>query len=115
MPTLSPPIVPLRSDRADDPRFLPLLLAYVDDLARTRDRVRALVETGDGVALARCAHHLSGTGGAYGYPAVGDAAAHLERVLSDGEVGAAHAAVDALLDVLTRAIVGAPRLVTAAA
>ncbi len=39
MPTLSPPIVPLRSDRADDPRFLPLLLAYVDDLARTEAKL----------------------------------------------------------------------------
>lgn len=113
-PTLFAPS-PLRSERADDLRFRPLLFAYLDDLHRIRAHLPTLAGTGDAVAVARCAHRLAGTAGAYGYPEIGEAAHALELTLAAGEVHAAWGSIDALITLLDRALAGAPHLCTGAA
>jgi HPt (histidine-containing phosphotransfer) domain-containing protein len=106
---------PIRSERADDPRFHALLFAYFDDLARMRAHLPRLVGSGDVTAVVRCAHRLSGTAAAYGFPQLGEKAAAVERAVAARGLCSAWGDLDALERALDAALAGAPTLMTDAA
>lgn len=107
--------LPIVSDRVGDARFHAILLAYIDDLARLRAHLPRLAASGDATAVVRCAHRLSGTAPAYGYPALGTAAANLEHSVANDGLAQAWSEIDVLVGLLDRVLAGAPTLVTAAA
>ncbi len=99
-----PPHV-LRSERAEDPRFAPLLVRYLMSLREQREELRRAVAAGDGEAVRQLAHKLRGTGGSYGYPSITAAAAAVEESLRAGGSLAEQQAGTARLDLLLAAAI----------
>jgi len=77
------------SEFADDPDMQPLLAEFVGELPERVSHMNVLAAAGDYAALGRLAHQLKGAGGGYGYPAITEAAAVLERAARDPSVEAA--------------------------
>ena len=100
-----PPPRLLRSDRAADPRFAPLLVRYLMSLREQRAELRGACEAGDGEAVRQLAHKLRGTGGSYGFPAITAAAAAVEEALRAGGSLAEQQAETARLDLLLAAAI----------
>jgi CheY-like chemotaxis protein len=77
-------LVPIRSARADDPCFRPLLQEYLGGL---RSRLQALEQACDQEDLGEMsllAHRLRGTGASYGFPQLSEAAGHCEDAIRSG-------------------------------
>jgi HPt (histidine-containing phosphotransfer) domain-containing protein len=74
------PLVSQLADRThDDPEFAQLLEGFVKRLKERALAVEHTFREGDLAALAVMAHQLKGTAGGYGFPAIGEAAASLEK------------------------------------
>ncbi len=93
-----------RGDPSDDPEFLELrreyLASLVADLAFLRESLRGGApgrDTPQGREFRRKAHNLRGTGGAYGFPGITEAAGAVEDLHLGGRgVAALRRAVEAL-------------------
>jgi signal transduction histidine kinase/CheY-like chemotaxis protein/HPt (histidine-containing phosphotransfer) domain-containing protein len=80
LPSSSRSPEPLASDFADDPDMIDVIRRFVTTLP---ERVAAM-QAAEGAALQRLAHQLKGAAGGYGFPAITDAAARLEKALVEG-------------------------------
>jgi len=69
----------LRSALADDPDFLEILRAFVDELPGHVAAIESALAEHRIEQVARLAHQIKGAGGGYGYPEISAAAGELER------------------------------------
>ncbi len=74
----------MRSELADDNDIRELIEEFVGELPARYAQMRALTSLSDRESLRAMAHQLKGAGGGYGYPAITQAAAHLERAILGG-------------------------------
>ena len=63
----------------DDPSFADIVLQFVDGLGDRLAKMEEAIAAADFEALRRVAHQLKGSGGGYGYPALSEQAADLEK------------------------------------
>lgn len=73
---------PLRSEFADDPEMKELVEMFLDDLPDRVASVQSAWRERHLDDLRRLAHQLKGASPGYGFPAIGSAAALLERELN---------------------------------
>lgn len=108
-PTRAPdPLVrpsdPITSSHTGDPDMAELIQLFVEEIPERVRAVRECWERHELAELARISHQLKGASGGYGFPAVGDAAANLERHLlapaPSADSVSAH--VHALIDLCAR-------------
>jgi len=99
---------PLRSSRADDARFRPLLERFLTDLEQTaQPSLEAAVASRDLQALRGAAHKLLGSGGGCGLPQISEAAREVQRRVDAGDAWSDVAeAARALVEVVARAALG---------
>ncbi len=62
-----------------DPSIAELLPEYFDNLRADGNRISAWLEQEDFEKIARTAHQLKGSGGAYGFPQLSELGARLEQ------------------------------------
>ncbi len=94
---------PLRSMRADDPAFAPLLEEYVASLPEVVEAIATAIRSRDVEQLRVHAHRLRGTSASYGYPEVTERAAECEDAIRTGAAWADVASrADKLLQLLDR-------------
>jgi CheY-like chemotaxis protein/HPt (histidine-containing phosphotransfer) domain-containing protein len=99
-PTLTDEI---RSTMADNPRFAPLLQAYLDDIPETIEQIENCFADANHEGLLRSVHQLKGTARSYGYPELGKLAERCQDRLREGTAVKDMAdSVDALLSHLKR-------------
>ncbi|XZE34433.1 Hpt domain-containing protein [Pirellulaceae bacterium SH501] len=75
----------LHSPLANDPDFHPVLVEFVSELPERSQLIRSTLGGKDLPALRRVAHQLKGAFGGYGYPALTNLAADVERLIDTGE------------------------------
>jgi signal transduction histidine kinase/ActR/RegA family two-component response regulator len=75
---------PIRSDRADDPSFAPLLQSFLKGLGATLTDLEQALQEADRKRLAVLVHRLRGTAGSYGLGEVSTAAGVCEDALRGG-------------------------------
>ncbi len=63
----------------DDPSFADIVLQFVDGLGDRLAKMEEAIAAADFEELRVAAHQLKGSGGGYGYPALSNQAADLER------------------------------------
>lgn len=97
------PHAPLRSTLRKGPRFAPILAAYVAELPAMASAVRDRAVAGDLEGVAKLAHCMKGSAGGYGFPAIMDVAAAIERDARAGDAARVTPAVDALCALCARA------------
>lgn len=102
---------PLRSEFADDPDLKELVEMFLEDLPERVASVRSAWQEGHLDDLRRLAHQLKGASPGYGFPAIGSAAALLERELNsltgdpgERELHTITQRVSELIQLCTRAI-----------
>lgn len=101
--------VNLRSERADDLRFAPLLRTYLQSLGEQLAELRAARAAGDRAALCTIAHQLRGSGGGYGYPQISAAGAAVEEPLRAAQdLASVDAEIARLEALLVAALAGGP-------
>ena len=107
VPLIEPtPATDLTSAMAENPRFAPLLQAYLDDIPETIELIESCFADANQEGLLRCVHQLKGTAQSYGYPDLGRLAERCQDQLRDGTaVEDMTDSVDALLRHL-KAILG---------
>lgn len=94
---------PIRSSRADDERFQPLLTAYLKSLAEAYTNISNALNDGDWEQVSRLVHKLRGTGANYGFEQLSEAAKDCESlIIEDAEVGRKSNAVTELLALISR-------------
>jgi HPt (histidine-containing phosphotransfer) domain-containing protein len=71
---------PLLSSFASDPDMVELVEYFVGELDDRMATIRAALERNDRSTIRRIAHQLRGAAGGYGFHAVGEAAAEVERL-----------------------------------
>jgi CheY-like chemotaxis protein/HPt (histidine-containing phosphotransfer) domain-containing protein len=100
--------IPLRSERAEEAGFSPLLEMYAEDLEEHARLLRVALDEEDWEELREVAHRLKGSGGSYGYPAISETGRRLQDALVDGVKDRAEvkALLDELLGLVNRAIAG---------
>lgn len=76
---------PLRSTLESDSELWDLLELFVKDLAGSAGATEDALARGDLPTVASYAHQLMGAGGMYGFPAITEAAAALERGIQSGQ------------------------------
>jgi len=86
---MAPNEPPLVSELAEDPEVSDLVEVFVSGLAARLMALERALESGEHDQLARLAHQLKGSAGAYGFPVITEAA----RSLEDGAKSAAQAEV----------------------
>ncbi|XZE44864.1 Hpt domain-containing protein [Pirellulaceae bacterium SH467] len=92
----------LHSPLAHDPDFVPVLNEFVSNLRLRDAAIRESLQSKDLPTLRRIAHQLKGAFGAYGFPALTNLAADVERLIDSGEgVRDITAASDRLLDAMS--------------
>jgi CheY-like chemotaxis protein len=74
----------LRSEYADDPEWTDLLVSFGGSLRDVSMDLAIALSQGNTVALRILSHHLQDTGGGYGFPAISEAAAQLESMVTKG-------------------------------
>lgn len=99
---------PLRSRFAGDAEMVELVQEFVQELPRRAEALHGLMRASQFDELRRAAHQLKGAAGGYGFPAISDSAATVERLLH-GNVDPAHFAtlqrqVDELIELCGRAV-----------
>jgi HPt (histidine-containing phosphotransfer) domain-containing protein len=72
------------STMAENPRFAPLLQAYLDDVPATIDQIESCIANGNHEGLLRSVHQLKGTARSYGYPELGRLAERCQDLLREG-------------------------------
>jgi hypothetical protein len=72
------------STMADNPRFAPLLQAYLDDVPATIEQIENCFADADHEGLLRCVHQLKGTARSYGYPDLGKIVERCQDLLRAG-------------------------------
>jgi signal transduction histidine kinase/CheY-like chemotaxis protein/HPt (histidine-containing phosphotransfer) domain-containing protein len=72
------------STMADNPRFAPLLQAYLDDVPATIEQIESCFADGNQEGLLRSVHQLKGTARSYGYPELGRLAERCQDLLRGG-------------------------------
>jgi HPt (histidine-containing phosphotransfer) domain-containing protein len=75
---------PIKSIFADDELIAEILPAFVHNLPKYVERLRAAIGAEDVAAAAKVCHDLKGTAGGYGYPQIGSLAQKLEDELKGG-------------------------------
>lgn len=65
------------------PAIAAILNVFLDSLPTTLAGMKAARDGGDGAALASLAHQIKGAGGGYGYPAISEAAANVEKAAGE--------------------------------
>ncbi|MBL8759383.1 MAG: Hpt domain-containing protein [Phycisphaerae bacterium] len=87
---------PLRSTYADDPDMREIVEAFVEEMpAKVADLEAAWIsQQVDDVR--RLAHQLKGSGGGYGFQSVSEAAAHVERTITELGRGSSAGGIAAL-------------------
>ncbi|WP_168164178.1 Hpt domain-containing protein [Pirellula sp. SH-Sr6A] len=75
----------LHSPLAFDPDFTPVLIEFVSNLRLRDAAIREALRSKDLPSLRRIAHQLKGAFGAYGFPALTNLAADVERLIDSGE------------------------------
>ena len=104
---------PLASDLSADPRFGPLIDAYVSELPGQVQRILDLARRQQAEPLRRLVHQIKGAGGGYGLPALSAAAATAEGAVAEAEVTRLTEYVDELVS-LMRSVQGYDRSLEAA-
>ncbi len=85
------------SSRADNPRFLPILVAYLEHLQVQVDELMLAAQHKEEEALVSLLHQLKGSGGSYGFEKLSKLAESCENLAREGESGQALEAELALL------------------
>jgi signal transduction histidine kinase/DNA-binding response OmpR family regulator len=85
------------SSRADNPRFLPILVAYLEHLQVQVDELLLAAQHREEETLVSLLHQLKGSGGSYGFEKLSGLAASCEALAREGEFGQALEAELALL------------------
>ncbi len=85
-PASSFPIVPLRSQYADDPEMTELLGLFVGELQQRATALENAVREKQWDMVQRISHQLKGASGGYGFPKIGAAAAQVEHVVKSGPI-----------------------------
>ncbi len=97
---------PLRCQFADDPDLRELAELFLSEMDDRVQQLRDAFEQGATENLARLAHQLKGAGGGYGYPALSDAAAQLERAVKECQpLDAVRQQLESLIDLCQRATI----------
>ena len=92
----------------EDPSFSEIVQEFVKGLS---DRLRAMetaIDRTDFDALRVAAHQLKGSGGGYGYPALSERAAALERHARAEAIDNCEASISELKELCSRVVVDAP-------
>ena len=90
----APAAAPVRSTRAGDERFRPLLESYVAGLGEQVSAMDAAAASGDAGELRTLVHRLRGTGGGYGFSCLTEASGACEEALiAAGGAGVNHPGV----------------------
>ena len=90
----APAAAPVRSARAGDERFRPLLESYVAGLEEQVSAMDAAAASGDAGELRTLVHRLRGTGGGYGFSCLTEASGACEEALiAAGGAGVNHPGV----------------------
>lgn len=76
---------PLKSTFADDPAIADIIPLFLANLSGYVEGLDKALRGGDLQAALRICHDLKGTAGGYGYPALSEVAADLERHLKSGQ------------------------------
>lgn len=93
----------IRSSRAGDERFKPLLDAYLKSLAEAYASINSAFSNGDWEEVRQLAHKLRGTGANYGFEQLSEAAKDCESlIIEEADVGRKSKAVNQLLDLILR-------------
>ncbi len=88
-----------------DESFADLVQEFLDGLSRRVAEMESALAHGDLQALRRHAHQLKGSGGGYGYPALTERAAELERQARVEQLRACQTAMEELKNVVSRVVV----------
>lgn len=86
----------IRSRFADDPDMQPIVEMFVDEMPERIASLRSAWEASEIERLRRLAHQLKGSGGGYGFPALGDAAGRLEAAIQQLAGGGSLASLERL-------------------
>ena len=93
----------IRSNRADDERFRPLLLSYLQSLAEAYINLSTAFSNGDWEQVRQLSHKLRGTGANYGFEQLSDAAKDCETlIIENADLGRKSSAITELLALLCR-------------
>jgi len=82
--TEADPVAPLRSERAADPRFAPLLQEFIMNLGNSVREFEQVRRDQDLPRLQVLAHRLRGTATSYGFPEISGKAAECEDAIRSG-------------------------------
>lgn len=97
---------PIGSDLVrEDPSFADIVQEFVNGLSERLRTMEAAVGRTDFDALRVAAHQLKGSGGGYGYPALSERAAVLERHARSHAIENCEAAIDELKQLCSRVVV----------
>ena len=95
---------PLTSHYADDPDMAEILEVFLARLDETAASLRAAADASDLERLGQVAHQLKGSAGGYGFPAITEKAAEVERLAERQDEGASlRQALEELLTLCRRA------------
>ena len=96
---------PILSEFASDTDMRELVEFFVDELGERVAAIRAAFESGDKDRLRTLAHQIKGAAGGYGFPAISNTAATLERMLLAEEAAFSNLSeqVEDLVSMLRRA------------
>ena len=75
---------PIESAFKDDPDMMELVEMFVDEMGERIASMESAFASNDWDALKTVAHQLKGAAGGYGFDSVGEAAASLEGLLTQG-------------------------------
>jgi signal transduction histidine kinase/AmiR/NasT family two-component response regulator len=96
-------LIPLLSEFSSDACIAPMLEDFVKGVATQLVEASDLARSGERKKLAALAHQLKGAGGGYGYPAITEIAARLEKLSPDAPVDALLECTAELVEVVQRA------------
>ena len=89
----------------EDPSFADIVLDFVQGLERRIQRMEEAIQEHDLEALRQAAHQLKGSGGGYGYPALTERAATLERQAKAKALDDCRKTLDELRELCQRLVV----------
>jgi HPt (histidine-containing phosphotransfer) domain-containing protein len=92
---------------AADEKFGVLVQEFLNSLDRRLADLGSALSSSDYQRLRSLAHQLKGTGGGYGYPALSERAAELERLALAGEFDACRRSIEDLSTLMARLAVKA--------
>jgi signal transduction histidine kinase/CheY-like chemotaxis protein/HPt (histidine-containing phosphotransfer) domain-containing protein len=81
VPTVLKPSLP--EALATNPRFAPLLKAYIEAMPETADQIQSALDARDTQQLRFMTHRLKGTAGNYGFPSITETAGASEKLITE--------------------------------